>query len=156
VITSHRVRPGIQHLLDSMTDAAAYVRNGRLDIVAANRLGRALYAPVFEDPARPVDLARFRFFNPRARDFSPDWDESAHTPAHGFLAMLDPAGGPAPGDPARMAARIIDSVETEPVPLCMVLGSQALENTPAALRTRIAGFEKQSEPAASNDFPPGQ
>jgi hypothetical protein len=83
----------------------------------------------------------------------PEYDT---TPAHGFLAMLDPASGPAPGDPTRMAARIIDSVETEPAPLRMVLGSQALENTLATLRARVADFEKQTEPAASTDFPPGQ
>ncbi len=40
--------------------------------------------------------------------------------------MLDPKSAPAPGDPARMAARIIESVDVEPLPLRMVLGSQAL------------------------------
>jgi hypothetical protein len=43
-------------------------------------------------------------------------------PAHSFLKMLDPASGLAPGDPARMAARIIDSVDVEPAPLRIVLG----------------------------------
>ncbi|MFG6201513.1 helix-turn-helix transcriptional regulator [Nonomuraea sp. JJY05] len=89
-----QIRPGIQLLLDSMTDAAAYVRNGRLDIIAANRLGRALYAPVFDDPVRPVNLARFRFLNPRARDFFPDWDESAHT----TVALLRTEAGRDPYD----------------------------------------------------------
>jgi hypothetical protein len=41
--------------------------------------------------------------------------------------MLDPKRAPAPGDPAWMAARIIDSVDLETAPLRMVLGSQALE-----------------------------
>ncbi|MFI7130712.1 helix-turn-helix transcriptional regulator [Nonomuraea sp. NPDC050153] len=91
-----QIRPGIQHLLDSMTDAAAYVRNGRLDIIAANRLARALYAPVFDDPARPVNLARFRFLNPRARDFYPDWEESAHT----TVALLRTEAGRDPYDRA--------------------------------------------------------
>ncbi|MFF5546844.1 MULTISPECIES: helix-turn-helix transcriptional regulator [Streptomyces] len=91
-----QIRPGIQHLLDSMTDAAAYVRNGRLDIVASNRLGRALYAPVFDGPTRPVNLARFRFLNPRARDFYPDWEESAHT----TVALLRTEAGRDPYDRA--------------------------------------------------------
>ncbi|MEV4357627.1 helix-turn-helix transcriptional regulator [Nonomuraea sp. NPDC052116] len=94
--TQQQIRPGIQRLLDSMTDAAAYVRNGRLDIVAANRLGRALYAPVFDDPVRPVNLARFRFLNPRAHDFYPDWDESAHT----TVALLRTEAGRDPYDRA--------------------------------------------------------
>ena len=43
--------------------------------------------------------------------------------------MLDPANGLAPGDPARMAARVIDSVDPDPAPLRLVLGSQALDST---------------------------
>jgi hypothetical protein len=77
------------------------------------------------------------------------------TPAHSFLPMLDPKSAPAPGDPARMAARIIESVDVEPAPLRMVLGSQALESTLATLRKRIASFEAQTQLAASTDFPPG-
>jgi hypothetical protein len=69
--------------------------------------------------------------------------------------MLDPEKGLAPGDPARMAARIIESVDVESAPLRMVLGSQALEGTLATLRARIAGFEAQRELAASTDYPQG-
>ena len=78
------------------------------------------------------------------------------TPAHSFLRMLDPKNGLAPGDPARMAARIIESVDAEPAPLRMVLGSQALESTLATLRKRVVSFEAQTELAASTDFPPGE
>jgi MmyB-like transcription regulator ligand binding domain len=46
----------VQRLLDAMTDAPAFVRNGRLDILAANRLAQALYAPAFDTPTRPVNL----------------------------------------------------------------------------------------------------
>jgi hypothetical protein len=70
--------------------------------------------------------------------------------------MLDPKNGLAPGDPARMAARIIESVDVQPAPLRIVLGSVALESTISTLRKRIAGFEAQKELAASTDFPPGQ
>ena len=75
----NQVRPSLQRVLDSMTNAPAFVRNGRLDILAINTLGRALYAPVFDDPARPANLARFNFLDPRARDFYPDWDDAADT-----------------------------------------------------------------------------
>jgi NAD(P)-dependent dehydrogenase (short-subunit alcohol dehydrogenase family) len=74
-------------------------------------------------------------------------------PAHGFLRMLDPKNGLAPGDPARMARRIIESVEVTPAPMRMVLGSVALESTLTTLRKRIKGFEAQVELAASTDFP---
>ena len=55
-------------MLESMTGAPAVVRNDRLDILAANLLGRALYAPLFEDP-QGANHARFAFLDPRAKDF---------------------------------------------------------------------------------------
>jgi hypothetical protein len=70
--------------------------------------------------------------------------------------MLEPANGLAPGDPARIAARIIAGVDTEPAPLRMVLGSQALESTLTVLRKRTADLETQTELAASTDFPAGE
>jgi hypothetical protein len=82
----------------------------------------------------------------------PIYDQTA---AHSFLGMLDPKNGLAPGDPAQMAARIIESVDVEPAPLRMVFGSQALETTLTTLRKRIVGFEAQTQLAASTDFPPG-
>ncbi len=74
-----QVRPAIQLILDGLTATPAFVRNGRLDILAANTLGRALYSPVFTTLSRPVNLARFRFFDPAARDFYPDFGDSART-----------------------------------------------------------------------------
>ena len=78
------------------------------------------------------------------------------TPAHSFQRMLDPKNGLAPGDPVRMAARIIESVDVEPAPLRLVLGAQALESTLTTLRKRLATFEAQTGLAASTDFPPGE
>ncbi|MCT9142992.1 Rossmann-fold NAD(P)-binding domain-containing protein [Streptomyces violarus] len=70
--------------------------------------------------------------------------------------MLDPASGLAPDDPQRMAARIIEFADTDPAPLRMVLGSQALDSTLGVLRKRIDDFEAQRGLAASTDFPAGQ
>ena len=72
------VRPGVQRVLDAMGTAPAWVRNGRADIVASNRLGRALYAPVFDDPVRPANTARFAFLNRRATEFYRDWEQTAN------------------------------------------------------------------------------
>ena len=74
-----QLRPSARLILDGMTDVPAFVRNGRLDVLAANTLGRALYAPAFAAPGRDVNLARFRFLDPAARDFYPDFSESART-----------------------------------------------------------------------------
>jgi transcriptional regulator with XRE-family HTH domain len=72
-----RVRPGVQRILDAITDAPADVRNGRRDILAANRLGFALYSELFIDPVRPANVARFVFLSPRAREFFVDWEGAA-------------------------------------------------------------------------------
>jgi NAD(P)-dependent dehydrogenase (short-subunit alcohol dehydrogenase family) len=95
----------------------------------------------------------FRYGSAQVATLTPVYDE---TPAHSFLRMLDPKNGLAPGDPARMAARIIESVDVNPAPLRIVLGSQALTNTISTLRKRIADFEAQTDLAASTDFPSGE
>lgn len=92
---TQRVRPGIQRLLDAMTDAPAWVRNDRLDFLAANRLGFALYSELFTDPVRPANNARFTFLNPRARDFYADWTGIAND----IVAVLRAEAGRNPYDP---------------------------------------------------------
>lgn len=77
---------------------------------------------------------------------------SEYDHVHGFLNMLDPKKGLAPGDPAKMAERMIESVDIEPAPLRMVLGSQALKATIERLEERIADYKTQTELAASTDF----
>jgi NAD(P)-dependent dehydrogenase (short-subunit alcohol dehydrogenase family) len=91
----------------------------------------------------------FRYGSAKVAKLMPEYDNN---PAHNFLNMLDASKGLAPGDPARMAARIIESADKESAPMHMVLGSQALEATIATLKARIADFETQTELAASTDF----
>ena len=76
------VRPGVQQLLDAMTDVPAFVQNGRLDVPAANPLARALYADLFDDAGpgsagRAPNHARYVFLDARATDFYPDWSRVA-------------------------------------------------------------------------------
>ena len=72
--TPERVRPGVQRVLDTITGSAPFVRNGRLDILSANRLGYALYSEAFANPDRPVNLARFVFLDQQSRTFYADWE----------------------------------------------------------------------------------
>jgi len=72
--SQERVRPVIQRILDSMLTIPAYVRNGRLDILAANQLGRAVYSPVFSTEPEIPNMARFIFLRPQAREFFDSWD----------------------------------------------------------------------------------
>jgi transcriptional regulator with XRE-family HTH domain len=73
-----RVRPTVQRLLDSMVGVPAYVRNGRLDVLAANTLGAALYSQVLDDPTGPPNVARFVFLDVRSTEFFLDWESVAN------------------------------------------------------------------------------
>jgi transcriptional regulator with XRE-family HTH domain len=78
VAAPQRVRPGIARIVDAMTDVAAFVHNGRLDILYANRLAAALQSELDRDPVRPPNSARFLFLDPRARTFYADWEKVAN------------------------------------------------------------------------------
>jgi len=91
-----QIRPSLIRLLDSMTDTAAFIRDARLDLLAVNDLGRAVFAPVLADPARPANMARFNFLDPAARQFYPEWDAAADT----SVALLRTATGRDPLDKA--------------------------------------------------------
>jgi transcriptional regulator with XRE-family HTH domain len=73
-----RVRPTVQQLIDAMTGVPALVQNGRLDILSANALGRALFSELYVDPVRPANHARFVFLSRRAPDFYGDWERVAN------------------------------------------------------------------------------
>jgi transcriptional regulator with XRE-family HTH domain len=83
------VRPEVQWTLDAITGAAAFVGNERLDLLAANELGRALFSELYAAHARPVNTARFLFLDPRAVAFFGDWDRVAGESA----AILRSAAG---------------------------------------------------------------
>src|SRR5207245_10827191 len=72
-----RLRPQVQWTLEAITGAAAFVGNARLDILAANQLGRALFSELYDAPARPVNNALFVFLDPRAETFYGDWERVA-------------------------------------------------------------------------------
>jgi transcriptional regulator with XRE-family HTH domain len=71
------VRLEVQWTLDAITGAAAFVGNDRLDLLAANELGRALFSELYAAAARPVNSARFVFLDPRAETFYVDWERVA-------------------------------------------------------------------------------
>lgn len=76
-----QVPASVRAMLEAMTGAPAVVRNDRLDILATNALGRAVYAPLFTGPSyderRPPNHARFAFLDPAAREFWVDWERAA-------------------------------------------------------------------------------
>ncbi|WP_371787485.1 helix-turn-helix transcriptional regulator [Streptomyces albidoflavus] len=89
--TPHR---SLQWTLDAVTGGPAFVRNGRMDMVAANPLARAFYADVYADPHNQANLARFNFLDPASRRFYPDWDLAADV----AVAILRTEAGRNPHD----------------------------------------------------------
>ncbi|OBI81596.1 MmyB family transcriptional regulator [Mycobacterium asiaticum] len=71
------VRSTLQQVLDAFSDAPAWIRNGRYDVLAMNQLARALYSPVLADPRRPANTARFVYLFPEAKEFFVDYDQLA-------------------------------------------------------------------------------
>jgi transcriptional regulator with XRE-family HTH domain len=94
------VRPAVQQVLDAITEAPAWVRNARHDILAMNQLARALYSPVLTSTVagattkRPANTTRFMYLDPAARDFFIDYDRMATDAA----AMLRLEAGRNPYD----------------------------------------------------------
>ncbi|MET0447123.1 MAG: helix-turn-helix transcriptional regulator [Aeromicrobium sp.] len=89
-----QVKPSVQRLLDLMENVPAFVQNGRLDIVATNTMGRAVFSEMYVQPQRPVNFARFVFLDTRAEPFYRDWENAAHQ----TVALLRVEAGRAPHD----------------------------------------------------------
>ncbi|MGC5191120.1 helix-turn-helix domain-containing protein [Streptomyces albidoflavus] len=89
--TPHR---SLQWTLDAVTGGPAFVRNGRMDVLAANPLARAFYADVYANPHNQANLARFNFLDPASRRFYPDWDLAADV----AVAILRTEAGRNPHD----------------------------------------------------------
>jgi len=76
--------------------------------------------------------------------------EYAH--AHGFLDMLDAEKGLAPGDPQKMAKRMIESTRVNPAPKHLALGSKAIRDIIEELESRLRAYKEQVEIAVSTDY----
>ena len=90
------VRPALQQILEAVSDAPAWIRNSQFDVLAANRMSRALYSSLFADPHRPANTARFTFLDPAAQEFFVDWDRAADD----IAAVLRLQAGKNPHDKA--------------------------------------------------------
>jgi transcriptional regulator with XRE-family HTH domain len=84
----------LQWTLDAITAGPAVVANGRMDVLAANPLGRAFYSDLFAGADNHANLARFNFLDPAARRFYPDWELFADM----AVAVLRREGGRDPHD----------------------------------------------------------
>ena len=88
-----RLRPTIQRLVDAMPGIPAVVLNGRLDVLASNSLGRALFSPWYATGDQ-VNNARIVFLDSRATSFFREWE----TVANDTVALLRAEAGRSPYD----------------------------------------------------------
>jgi transcriptional regulator with XRE-family HTH domain len=72
----YAIRPSLQWALDAIS-APAIVGNNRMDLLAANHLGRAMYSDMLVDPTSAPNFARFTFLDSAAHRFFPDWGLAA-------------------------------------------------------------------------------
>lgn len=85
---------GMQQTIDAMSTVPVFVQNGRLDAIATNTLGRALFSEMFDDVSPPVNAARFVFLDQRSQNFYQDWEGNAHQ----IVAILRAEAGRSPYD----------------------------------------------------------
>ncbi|WP_079124718.1 helix-turn-helix transcriptional regulator [Streptomyces lushanensis] len=90
-----RVRPGLYRVLETVGDAPAMVLGRRMDVLAANRLARALFTDFEALPHRERNMVRFIFLDEAARELYIDWESSAR----GSVAALHLYAGRHPDDP---------------------------------------------------------
>ncbi|GAB3855026.1 helix-turn-helix transcriptional regulator [Micromonospora andamanensis] len=87
------VRPSLLRLMDGWAHTPALIVDHTMEVLAGNRLGRALFAEVLaqDEP----NLVRFVFLSSTARSFYPEWDQVARS----SLGALRAAAGNMPDDP---------------------------------------------------------
>jgi transcriptional regulator with XRE-family HTH domain len=126
----------VQWLIDSITVSAAFLRNGRLDVISSNALGRALHAPMFASPTTIGDqanFARFHFLDPAARDFFVDWEGGASA----TVALLRAEAGREPND--RALRELIGELSTRSPEFTALWASHDV-------RTRHEGIKRLNHP----------
>lgn len=89
-----QITAGMQQTIDAMSTVPVLVQNGRLDAVATNNLGHALFSEMFENARPPVNAARFLFLNTNAQTFYPDWEGNARQ----IVGILRAEAGRSPYD----------------------------------------------------------
>jgi len=72
-----RVRPGLYQLLDTLDGQPALILGCRTDVLAANRMAKALFADFDQMPATRRNYARWMFLDEDARSLFVDWPDQA-------------------------------------------------------------------------------
>jgi NAD(P)-dependent dehydrogenase (short-subunit alcohol dehydrogenase family) len=92
-------------------------------------------------------------FRYRSAQLGPKIDAYDASPARFARTMIETGTSIPLGDPARMAAIMIDSVDQTPAPKRIALGSDSYNAIHKALTDRLAALEAQKDLAFSTDLP---
>jgi len=132
-----RIKPTLQRLLDVMENVPAFVQNGRLDIIATNTMGRAVFSELYVQPQRPANFGRFVFLDPRAEGFYRDWENAAYQ----TVALLRSEAGRAPHD--RALSDLVGELSTRSDPFRTLWASHDV-------RTHDDGIKSITHPVAGD------
>ncbi|MDY0747788.1 SDR family oxidoreductase [Paucibacter sp. R3-3] len=133
----------------SLCHAGKWGIEGFIDAVGQEVAGFRIEATLVEPGGARTE---FRYGSSR---LGPWIEAYAGTPVAGIHKIIEEAKLLPIGDPARMVALMIASVDQHPAPKRLALGSDAYTAMHKALTTRLAELEAQRELAFSTDFPAG-
>jgi len=134
----------------SLYHASKWGLEGFLDAIAAELAVFKIGVTIVEPGGARTN---FRY---GGAQFGDQLDAYKNTPAAMVRAMVNDTSRLPPGDPVKMASVMIESVDQEPAPKRIVLGSDSWGIIQKALSERLACVEAQKDLAASTDFPVGK
>ena len=132
----------------SLYHASKWGIEGFLDAVAQEAAVFGIGCTLVEPGGARTD---FRHRSAKVADTLAAYDVS---PSRMVNRVIADTTRPSPGDPARMVEAMIASVDQEPAPRRIALGSDAFQVMHAQLSARLEALEAQRELAYSTDFPP--
>ncbi len=133
----------------SLYNASKWGIEGFMNALAAEVAGFNIGVTIVEPGGARTD------FRLRSLQLGTPLEAYDDSPA-GFVRGIQSPAFQSLGNPSKMAAAIIDSVDQTAAPLRIVLGSDAYGMIRAALTERLAELEAQKDLAYSTDFPAGE
>ncbi|MCP2262684.1 helix-turn-helix transcriptional regulator [Promicromonospora thailandica] len=102
-----RLRPGLYQLLEALDDVPVLVLGRRSDVLAQNRMARALFTDFERFPAPKRNYARWMFLDEGSRDLFVDWEEQARVTVESL--RLEAGNDPADRATAELIAELRES-----------------------------------------------
>ena len=96
---SDSVTQRLQHVLDRLNPAPAFMRTATWDVVGWNRAATVIFGPFDELPLHDRNTLRFFFLNPGVSEAQSDWESVARWVVGTFRVDVLRAGAPAEAKP---------------------------------------------------------